>query len=53
MLTGIDKLGKFYLHVGGIGDLFYTLSAGYDKEKEMNIPDQFVKGLQNDSIFDR
>ena len=37
MLTGIDKLGKFYLHVGGIGDLFYTLSAGYDKEKEMTI----------------
>ena len=37
MLKGIDKLGKFYLHVGGIGDLFYTLSAGYDTEEEMMI----------------
>jgi hypothetical protein len=37
MLTGIDKLGKFYLHVGGLGDLFYTLASGYDNEKEITL----------------
>jgi len=35
MLTNIAALGKFCIHIGGIGDVFYALSSCYDQEKQI------------------
>ena len=35
MLSNIQKLGEFCIHIGGIGDVFYALSSCYDKTDQI------------------
>jgi|TARA_R110000824_G_scaffold41627_9_gene123654 hypothetical protein len=35
MLNNITALGKFCIHIGGIGDVFYALSSCYDEEEQI------------------
>jgi len=37
LLKNIEKLGSFCLHIGGIGDIFYTLSSCYDQNEEITV----------------
>lgn len=35
MLINVEKLGEFCFHIGGIGDVFYTLSSCYDEKESL------------------